>query len=120
MKFWQVLSEIFGADNANKAKNNQNYNENIAFLNTKVSIHKPVSFKDIVKFVEIMRENMPLIVNFKYLKTEEAERCLDFVCGAVCALHGSLENIGEGIYFYAPKSVKVENYKRIKGKNYAN
>jgi len=75
-----------------------------------IAICEPVDFYDIVRFVGKLRRNMPIIVNFSRLK-ENVERGLDFVCGAVCALNGNLERISEGVYFYAPPNLVVENLK---------
>ncbi len=77
------------------------------FSDSKIAIIEPIDFRDIVKFVENLRSNIPVIVNFSSLRTENATRGLDFVCGAVCALNGKLERIGDGIYFYAPHNLKI-------------
>ena len=122
MKFWQVLGNAFGFEESaiKQTQPQEKQNESINLLDTKISILKPVTFKDITRFVQILRQNQPLIVNFNNLNSNEAERSLDFVCGAVCALNGKLERIGQGIYFYAPKGLRVESEKRHKGRSYAN
>ena len=80
----------------------------------KIAIIEPVTFDDIVRFVQRLGGNVPLIVNFCSIDERVAERGLDFVCGAVCALGGKFQRIGEGIYFYAPKNIKIESDKRRK------
>ena len=80
-----------------------------SFHDRKIAIFEPVEFKDIVAFTKNMGGNVPLIVNFSHLNPDIAERGLDFVCGAVCALDGKFERIGEGIYFFAPKGIAVDN-----------
>ncbi len=82
----------------------------------KISIFAPVNFDDIVRFVRDLSGNVPLIVNFCDLEPNIAERSLDFVCGAVCALGGKLQRIGEGIYFFAPKNIKIETNSQRKDK----
>ena len=77
------------------------------FQDSKIAIYEPIDFNDIVKFVKGLKSNIPVIVNFVSLRAENATRGLDFVCGAVCALGGKLERIGDGIYFYAPHSFKI-------------
>lgn len=89
--------------NAQKKATSINYQ----FTDSKIAIQEPINFQDIVHFVKSLSGNIPLIVNFSSLRMENAERGLDFVCGAVCALGGKLERIGDGIYFYAPKGFKV-------------
>ena len=73
----------------------------------KIVFCEPTDFADIVRFVGLLRNNKPVIVNFRKL-TSNIERGLDFVCGAVCALNGTLERIGSGVYFYAPPSLTIE------------
>jgi len=76
-----------------------------------ISLCEPNDFGDIVRLVNSLRKNLPLIVNFTHLRLDNMTRGLDFVCGAVCALNGNLERISEGIYFYAPPNLVVENLK---------
>ena len=121
MRFWQILGDALGlVEKDKRSPKVEPKRESIDFLNTKVSILMPVSFRDITRFVQALNKNQPLIVNFNNLNPTQAERSLDFVCGAVCALGGKLEKIDHGIYFYAPKGVKVENDKKYRGKTYAN
>lgn len=79
-----------------------------------LGIFKPITFYDVTQFVRKMGKNVPLIVNFMDLKPAEAERSIDFVCGAVCALGGKFERIGEGIYFFAPKNITLDTGKKYK------
>lgn len=81
---------------------------------TQISIFQPVTFFDITQLVKKMRGNSPLIINFLRLDHSQAERSLDFVCGAVCALNGKFEKIGEGIYFFAPAQVSIHTDKKSK------
>ncbi len=114
MGFWDSISASLGL-----LERNEKYREKKSQLNSrvpvervksnKIAICKPRTFSDIVRFVDKLRENIPIIVNFTELNVEHVERSLDFVCGAVCALDGVLERIGDGIYFYAPPSMCVEN-----------
>jgi cell division inhibitor SepF len=73
----------------------------------KIILCEPTDFSGIVRFVGLLRENRPVIVNFRKLSSN-IERGLDFVCGAVCVLNGTLERIGSGVYFYAPPSLLIE------------
>ena len=115
MKFWQAIGDAIGVKSS-PLSSQKIENANI---DSSLVICSPIDFKDIMRFVAVLRKNEPVIVNFASLKPSEAERSLDFVCGAVCALDGRLERIGEGIYFFAPKKVKVEIDKKSKGRNYA-
>lgn len=117
MGFWDIVTTGLGLSEVKeqaprKVKIEQSEPESI--FGDKICIQRPITFTDITKLVKTLRKNDPLIVNFLSLEPSVAERSLDFVCGAVCALGGSLERIGEGIYFYAPVGLKVEADKRYK------
>jgi len=87
---------------------------NIEGLDTsQMGIYSPNTFADIIALVKKMGKNLPLIVNFMGLDGT-VNRSVDFVCGAVCALGGRLEKIGEGIYFFAPKNVQIDKDKKYK------
>ncbi|MBR4270214.1 MAG: cell division protein SepF [Clostridia bacterium] len=114
MGFWDNISTGLGLLERNEEYKEKKHKLNSRVpvekvLQNKVAICKPRSFRDIVQFVNKLRENIPIIVNFTELNIDEVERSLDFVCGAVCALDGVLERIGDGIYFYAPPNMRVEN-----------
>lgn len=125
MSFWDYLTAGMGlvekSENRSRRPRALSKKKSIdySFDDKKISIFEPVDFPDVVRFVRSLNRGTPIIVNFGSLNPESAERGLDFVCGAVCALGGKLERIGDGIYFYAPKNVAVENYKKSKGKNNA-
>lgn len=117
MGFWDIITAGLGLEEVkskNKSPPRVEKPDYVSVLGEKISIKKPVTFYDITQLVAGLRKNVPLIVNFMNLEPRDAERSLDFVCGAVCATGGSLERIGEGIYFYAPASIKVEIDKKYK------
>ncbi len=122
MKFWDFITTTLGLSEVSEPvkKRSPQITPNLEMHGSKISIQTPVDFNDITRFVRSLNKNIPLIVNFSSLKPNEAERSLDFVCGAVCALNGKLERIGDGIYFYAPAGVSVETDKKYKGKRYGN
>ena len=115
MGFWDIITGGF----LNKAQRMQMEDSTLSIEgldSSKIGIFQPITFYDITQFVKKMSKKVPLIVNFMKLKPSEAERSLDFVCGAVCALNGKFEKIGEGIYFFAPSNMTLDtdkNYKRV-------
>lgn len=119
MGFWDILTTGLGLCEVAESKKTPKKvvePEPKSVFGDKITIQKPVTFYDITIFVKNLGKNEPLIVNFTSLEPSEAERSLDFVCGAVCALGGTLERIGKGIYFYAPAGIRVDADKRYKRK----
>ncbi len=120
MGFFDLLSATLGMHEIPEKKPRKikvDLNSQKSVFGDRLSIFAPVSFADIVNLTKTLRKNEPVIVNFLNIQRDEAERSLDFICGAVCALGGKLERIGEGIYFYAPQGVRVDIDKRYKKGN---
>ncbi len=104
MGFWDYVGIGLGLSEQTKEKPSKPKKK----TKCKIVICEPKDFCDIVHFVGKLRENKPVIVNFSRLESN-VERGLDFVCGAVCALNGRLQRIKEGLYFYAPSNLEIEN-----------
>lgn len=82
----------------------------------KVAIIQPQNFSDVLRFVEFISGNRSAVVDFNALDGSEIQRSVDFVGGAVCALHGEMQNIANGIYLFAPSCTKLMTNKRKKRK----
>jgi cell division inhibitor SepF len=50
-----------------------------------------------------------VLVNFESASKEEAVKALDFVSGAIYALEGRLEKIGDYVFLAVPKGIDVED-----------
>lgn len=72
-----------------------------------LTITRPKSFKDASKFVDILKQNRPVIINFDSLQQEEAQQILQFLSGATYALDGNVRGVAEQIYVFAPKNVEL-------------
>ena len=81
-----------------------------------VAIIQPTDFGDVVKFVDFISGNRSAVVDFNALCNNDLQRAVDFVSGAVCALHGEMQNISSGIYLFAPDCTKLVTNKRKKNK----
>lgn len=72
-----------------------------------LTITRPKSFSDATKFVDLLKQNRPVIINFDSLKKEEAQQILQFLSGATYALDGNVRGVAEQIYVFAPKNVEL-------------
>ena len=81
-----------------------------------VAVIQPFDFDDVIKFVDFISGNRSAVVDFNTLPNDELERSIDFVSGAVCALHGEMQNISNGIYLFAPNCTKLVTNKRKKSR----
>lgn len=85
-------------------------------LDKTVAVIQPFDFDDVIKFVDFISGNRSAVVDFNTLPNDELERSIDFVSGAVCALHGEMQNISNGIYLFAPNCTKLVTNKRKKSR----
>lgn len=75
-----------------------------------VVIIEPLSFNEIPKVIQTLRERRCVVLNLNVMNPEEAQRAVDFVAGGTFAIDGNQERIGECIFLFTPKTVKVSNW----------
>lgn len=73
----------------------------------RVSVTTPAGYNDVRMIVGEIRRNRGVVTDFKGVPPVTAQRLLDFLSGAVCALDGRMERIGDGIYLITPKGVEI-------------
>ncbi|MGB9681750.1 MAG: cell division protein SepF [bacterium] len=66
------------------------------------------NFDDIQRVADEVKKNKIVVVNFEETSKEEAIRALDFISGAVYALEGSLQKVGEYVFLAIPKGIGIE------------
>lgn len=67
------------------------------------------NFNEVQRVVNEVKSSKIVIVNFESAPKEEAVRALDFVSGAIYALEGSLQKIGDYVFLAVPKGIDVED-----------
>ncbi len=82
---------------------NQNTGEESAAGGYRVVL--PRSFEDVSSIIDLLSINKPVIVNLKELRDDTAQRVLDMLCGAVCALKGGVYELEKNIYVFSPDSI---------------
>ena len=50
-----------------------------------------------------------MILNFEATRPEISQKIIDFISGAVYALDGSSQQLGQNIFLFAPASVEISN-----------
>ncbi len=58
---------------------------------------------DVVKYAAEIQDGNPVVMNFKKLNIDEANKALAFLAGFLYALRGETVNIHEGVYLFALK-----------------
>ncbi|WP_017292878.1 cell division protein SepF [Geminocystis herdmanii] len=72
-----------------------------------VVIIEPHSFDEIPQVIQTLREQRCVLLNLNVMEPDEAQRAVDFVAGGTYAIDGHQERIGESIFLFTPRNVKV-------------
>lgn len=80
-----------------------------------VVVIEPHSFEEIPQVIQTLREQRCVVLNLNVMEPDEAQRAVDFVAGGTYAIDGHQERIGESIFLFTPRNVKVST---ISGNTY--
>ena len=72
-----------------------------------VTVLRCQQFEQASDAVEAVRERQCVVLQLEGMEPSESQRILDFVAGAVLALDGRMERVGDGTYLCAPAGVGV-------------
>ena len=72
-----------------------------------VTVLRCQQFEQASDAVEAVRERQCVVLQLEGMEPSESQRILDFVAGAVHALDGHMERVGDGTYLCAPAGVGV-------------
>ena len=125
MKFWDFLVQDMQhfdissgtAQRTTPKRASQDFFNTLKKPDKSVALLQPQCFEDIISFVNFVSGNRSAVVDFNNLNNADTLRCIDFVSGAVCALHGKMESICAGVYLFVPNCTKLMTQKRKKRTN---
>lgn len=72
-----------------------------------VCIMKPHSFSDSEKICEALLSGHAVVINLEGFDTEQAQRIIDFISGAVFAIEGKFNRISRYIFICSPGSIDI-------------
>lgn len=67
----------------------------------------PKTYDDVKSLVDFLRQGEPAIINLDEISDKDAQRTLDFISGAVCALSASIQRISGNIFLIAPEGFNI-------------
>jgi cell division inhibitor SepF len=73
----------------------------------RVVLHEPRSYDEVQDIADHLRQRRSVIVNLQRVRQDHMIRIVDFLSGTVYALGGSIQKIGNQIFFCAPDGVEV-------------
>jgi cell division inhibitor SepF len=82
---------------------------NSHFPANEINVHEPRIYEDSLNIATQLRDNVPVIVNLKYLDADTSKRLIDFVCGTAYAINGHMMKIGENIFLFTPSNIFIAN-----------
>ena len=69
---------------------------------------EPRAYSESQQIVDNLKKRNSIVVNLKRVTNDQAKRIIDFLSGALYALGGDIQKLGNGIYLCTPKNVHVE------------
>ncbi len=77
---------------------------------------EPRAYSESQQIVDYIKARSAVVVNLKRVTPEQAKRIVDFLSGAVYALRGELQKLGNGIFLCTPNNVNVEGKMGVEDK----
>ena len=69
---------------------------------------EPRAFSEAQTIADYLKSRNTVVVNLKRVTPEVAKRIVDFLSGALYAIEGDLQKLGNGIFLCTPNNVNVE------------
>ena len=86
---------------------------NVVTLHTgkgvKIIVCEPERFEEAQALTDHLKNRKQVILNFEATRPEVSQKIIDFISGAVYALDGSSQQLGQNIFLFAPSSVEISN-----------
>ena len=75
---------------------------------TKMILLEPRAFSEAQTIADYLKARNTVVVNTKRVTPEITKRIVDFLSGALYAIEGDLQKLGNGIFLCTPNNVNVE------------
>lgn len=82
-------------------------NERNRNIKAEIFTIKPTTLDDSKEIVDALLEGKAIILNFEGANTDLAQRIIDNVSGACCAVNGTLKRVSAYIYIVTPISIEL-------------
>lgn len=86
---------------------------NVVTLHTgkglKIIVCEPERFEEAQALADHLKNRKQVILNFEATRPEISQKIIDFISGAVYALDGQSQQLGQNIFLFAPSSVEISN-----------
>ncbi len=108
-----ILEKIFPKDDQEIVDTEDESYEEEASVSKKNSTNKmvlvePRAYSESQQIADHLKRKNSVVVNLKRVTNDQARRIIDFLSGALYAINGDIQKLGNGIYLCTPKNVDVE------------
>ena len=82
-----------------------------SYKSNELTVIEPRSFSEAPQIIRKIIDKKTVVLHLDLLDKEQAQRTIDFVCGATHALDGAIEKITDKVFIFTPSNVtlSVEN-----------
>ena len=114
MAFKDKIQKFIGDDKevpVSGVNSDEYYMDTFKQVNTsgnKMILLEPRAFSEAQTIADYLKSRNTVVVNLKRVTPEVAKRIVDFLSGAVYAIGGGLQKLGNGIFLCTPNNVNVE------------
>ena len=113
MAFKDRIQKFIGDDKEEliETNNDEYYKDTLKQVGgsgSKMILLEPRAFSEAQTIAEYLKARNTVVVNLKRVTPEVAKRIVDFLSGAVYAIGGGLQKLGNGIFLCTPNNVNVE------------
>ncbi len=120
---FEKIKRMIGEDIAEPSTTNEDeyYETKDGFKETsgagsRMILLEPRAYSESQQIVDYIKARSAVVVNLKRVTPEQAKRIVDFLSGAVYALRGELQKLGNGIFLCTPNNVNVEGKMGVEDK----
>ncbi len=79
----------------------------IAKTDAKMIIFEPRSYEEATEIADFLKAHKACVVNIHRLQNEYRQRLIDFLWGAVYAIDGRIQKVGQDVFLCTPANVTV-------------
>lgn len=99
--------KVVSMRNSNNSANSQEFN--YSGKPVKISIIEPRVYSEAMNIAKHIIVDEAVLVNFHLVEESQARRIVDFLTGAVYALDGDIQRVGDEIFLCTPSNMEIDS-----------
>jgi SepF-like predicted cell division protein (DUF552 family) len=74
----------------------------------RINFRRPSRFEDVEEVAELLRDDLPVVINLETAGLDDQRRIVDFLCGVTFALEGEVCRVTDGVFMFTPNRVAID------------